>query len=141
MITLIRIFLYALLGFAFATSALAHPHVWVTMRRGRRSSILPRDTLPPAQIGGFRRLDTVAEIRELAKNWHNCLAGYLFNVNDGTSATIWRSRWRPSVFWVATAAWAGFWFRPRVREMPPSSPTSSPKFMPCSPTQASHNLR
>ena len=32
MITLIRIILYALLGFAFATSALAHPHVWVTMR-------------------------------------------------------------------------------------------------------------
>jgi hypothetical protein len=43
-------------------------------------------TLPPAEIGGFRRLDTVAEIRELAKNWRNCLAGYLFNVNDGTSA-------------------------------------------------------
>ena len=32
MITLIRIFLCALLGFAFTTSALAHPHVWVTMR-------------------------------------------------------------------------------------------------------------
>jgi hypothetical protein len=43
-------------------------------------------TLPPAEIEGFRRLDTVAEIRELAKNWRNCLAGYLFSVNDGTSA-------------------------------------------------------
>jgi hypothetical protein len=43
-------------------------------------------TLPPVEIGGFRRLDTVAEIRELAKNWQNCLADYLFNVNDGTSA-------------------------------------------------------
>ena len=41
---------------------------------------------PPAEIKGFRRLDTVAEIRELAKNWRNCLAGYLFSVNDGTSA-------------------------------------------------------
>ena len=29
--TFIRIFFYALLGFAFATSARAHPHVWVTM--------------------------------------------------------------------------------------------------------------
>src|ERR1035437_8847605 len=38
-------------------------------------------TLPPAEIEGFRRLDTVAEIRELAKNWRNCLAGYLFSVN------------------------------------------------------------
>ena len=44
------------------------------------------DTLPPVEIGGFRRLDTVAEIRELAKHWQNCLADYLFNVNDGTSA-------------------------------------------------------
>src|ERR1017187_3253857 len=43
-------------------------------------------TLPPAEIEGFRRLDTVAEIRDLAKTWHNCLAGYLFSVNDGTSA-------------------------------------------------------
>ena len=44
------------------------------------------DTLPPVEIGGFWRLDTVAEIRDLAKNWRNCLAGYLFSVNDGTSA-------------------------------------------------------
>ena len=43
-------------------------------------------TLPPVEIGGFRRLDTVAEIRDLAKNCRNCLAGYLFSVNDGTSA-------------------------------------------------------
>jgi hypothetical protein len=44
------------------------------------------DTLPLIEIGGFRRLDAVAEIRDLAKNWRNCLAGYLFSVNDGTSA-------------------------------------------------------
>lgn len=43
-------------------------------------------TLPPPQIGGFRRLDTVAEIRDLAKKWQNCLAGYLYNVNDGSAA-------------------------------------------------------
>src|SRR5450756_2460416 len=46
------------------------------------------DTLPPVEIGGFWRLDTVAEIRDLAKNWRNCLAGYLFSVNDGTSAIL-----------------------------------------------------
>jgi hypothetical protein len=44
------------------------------------------DTLPPVEIEGFRRLDTVAEIRDLAKNWHNCLAGDIFSVNDGTTA-------------------------------------------------------
>ena len=56
-----------------------------TIRQVVDSLPLPA-TLPPAEIGGFRRLDTVAEIRELAKNWRNCLAGYLFSVNDGTSA-------------------------------------------------------
>jgi hypothetical protein len=59
--------------------------VAATIRQVVDSLPLPA-TLPPAEIGGFRRLDTVAEIRELAKNWRNCLAGYLFNVNDGTSA-------------------------------------------------------
>lgn len=44
------------------------------------------NTLPPVDVGGFRRLDTVAEIRELAKKWQNCLADYLFSVNNGTSA-------------------------------------------------------
>jgi hypothetical protein len=43
-------------------------------------------TLPPGEIGEFRRLDTPAEIRELAKTWQNCLADYVFNVNHGTSA-------------------------------------------------------
>ena len=28
----------------------------------------------------------VPDTRDLAKNWRNCLAGYLFSVNDGTSA-------------------------------------------------------
>src|SRR5665811_2197101 len=44
------------------------------------------DTLPPIEIEGFRRLDAGAAIRDLAKNWQNCLADCLFNVNEGTSA-------------------------------------------------------
>src|ERR1039458_2158892 len=56
-----------------------------TIRQVVDSLPLPA-TLPPAEIEGFRRLDTVAEIRDLATNWRNCLAGYLFSVNDGTSA-------------------------------------------------------
>ena len=59
--------------------------VAATIRQVVDSLPLPA-TLPPAEIEGFRRLDTVAEIRALAKNWRNCLAGYLFSVNDGTSA-------------------------------------------------------
>jgi hypothetical protein len=44
------------------------------------------DTLPPAEIGTFRRVDCVTEVRELAKQWQNCLADYVLNINDGTSA-------------------------------------------------------
>jgi hypothetical protein len=43
-------------------------------------------TLPPAEIETFRRIDSVAEVRELAKQWQNCLADFIFNINDGTSA-------------------------------------------------------
>ena len=49
-------------------------------------SLPPLGTLLPVQVGGFRRLDTVAEIRNLAKTWSNCLADHLPNVNDGTTA-------------------------------------------------------
>ena len=44
------------------------------------------DTLPPARVGPYRRLDQIAEIRTLAKNWQNCLADYMFNINDATCA-------------------------------------------------------
>jgi hypothetical protein len=44
------------------------------------------DTLPPGEIREFRRLDTPAEIRDLAKRWQNCLTDYISNVNHGTSA-------------------------------------------------------
>jgi hypothetical protein len=40
----------------------------------------------PIVIGSFRRVDCVAEIRAIAKTWQNCLAEYLYQVNDGTSA-------------------------------------------------------
>src|ERR1017187_2442447 len=55
--------------------------------------------------------------------------------------SICRSSWRLFVLWVVTAAWAGFCFRPKVREMPTSSRTSSPKFMPPSPTLAFRKQR
>ena len=66
------------------------------------------DTLPPVEIGGFRRLDTVAEIRDVAKNWQNCLADYLFNVNEGTSA-IYLSNHRQAVCFLCRHGRMG-WF-------------------------------
>jgi hypothetical protein len=45
------------------------------------------ESIPPATVGGARRLDGVAEICRLAKRWKNCLAaGYLDAVNDGRAA-------------------------------------------------------
>jgi hypothetical protein len=46
---------------------------------------LPEPSLP-ITIGSFRRVDCVAEIRAIAKTWQNCLAEYLYQVNEGTSA-------------------------------------------------------
>jgi hypothetical protein len=44
------------------------------------------DSLPCSEIGPFRRVDSVAEIRNLAKSWSNCLADYLQAINDCTGA-------------------------------------------------------
>jgi hypothetical protein len=44
------------------------------------------DTLPPVTVGPYRRLDQIAEIRSLAKDWQNCLADYMLNITDATCA-------------------------------------------------------
>ena len=48
------------------------------------------DRLPAQQLGTFHRIDDPAQIRSLAKSWHNCLGEYLHEVNEGTSL-IYRS--------------------------------------------------
>ena len=48
------------------------------------------DRLPAQQIGTFNRVDDPAQIRALAKSWHNCLGEYVHEVNEGTSL-IYRS--------------------------------------------------
>jgi len=42
--------------------------------------------MPPTRVGTFRRLDHVAEIRAIAKNWKNCMTDFLCTINDGTGA-------------------------------------------------------
>ena len=51
---------------------------------------LPLPELPPLVVGSLYRVDRATEIRSLAKTWHNCLADYLFNINEGTAA-VYRS--------------------------------------------------
>ena len=43
-------------------------------------------SLPPPSIGPFFRVDAGGEIRTLAKGWHNCLADYVYCVDEGTAA-------------------------------------------------------
>jgi hypothetical protein len=47
-------------------------------------------TLPPVKVGPYRRIDQIAEIRSLAKDWQNCLADCLHGINDVT-CTIYRT--------------------------------------------------
>ncbi len=42
--------------------------------------------VPPAEVGGFRRLDNPTEIRSIGKIWHNCIAEWLYEINSGTAA-------------------------------------------------------
>jgi hypothetical protein len=43
-------------------------------------------SLPPPSIRPFFRVDAGGEIRALAKGWHNCLADYVYCVDEGTAA-------------------------------------------------------
>ena len=56
--------------------ALDHPHQVAAKIRQLVDGLPLPATFPPVEIGGFRRLDAVAEIRDLAKTWQNCLADY-----------------------------------------------------------------
>jgi hypothetical protein len=56
------------------------------------------DPIPPAMVGGAHRLDAVAEIRRLAKDFRNCVASaYLDSVNSGhASVYFWPHRLAPA---------------------------------------------
>ena len=41
-------------------------------------------SLPPLSVGPFFRVDAGGEIRTLAKAWHNCLADYVYSVDEGS---------------------------------------------------------
>jgi hypothetical protein len=44
------------------------------------------DALPPASVGHARRIDRVAEVRDLAKRWRNCLESYIWRIDGGECA-------------------------------------------------------
>jgi hypothetical protein len=45
-----------------------------------------QESLPPPLIGSFRRVDSVAKIRLIAKDWRNCVADCLHDINATRSA-------------------------------------------------------
>lgn len=68
------------------------------------------DTLPPVMIGPYRRLDKISEIRTLAKNWQNCLAGCVFNITDATSAVYVSDLPQPPAACLVYRQWRIGWF-------------------------------
>jgi hypothetical protein len=67
----------------------------------------------PVTIGEFRPVDSVAEIRTLAKTWRNCLADYLYDLNEGKAA-VYLSEDRQAVCLVNRYGRMG-WFLAQVR--------------------------
>jgi hypothetical protein len=82
--------------------------------------------MPPATVGGARRIDDIAEIRRLAKRWKNCLADrHLDAVNDGRSAVyLWPDAKAPSVCVVTRHGRLGWALEaakgPENAELPPA---------------------
>jgi len=96
-------------------------------RIGKLVSQLPLpDLLPPATVGGARRLDDIAEICRLAKRWKNCLADcYLDAVNECRSAIyLWPHAQTPAVCVVTRHGRLGWALQdakgPENAELPPT---------------------
>lgn len=72
--------------------------------------------LPPVQVGPARRLDNTAEIRELAKQWRNCLEDeYLSLIDKGTCCVyFWDDPDIPAIFSVKRFGRLG-WFLEDVK--------------------------
>jgi hypothetical protein len=69
--------------------------------------------MPPERIASARRLDTIFELRDLAKKWRNCLAGYADAINGGMCAVyLWEGS-PPAACLVARHGRLG-WFLDKV---------------------------
>jgi hypothetical protein len=83
------------------------------------------EPIPPAAVADARRLDSVAEIRALARRWKNCLAEiYLDSVNYGRSAIyLWPHPQSPAICLVTRHGRLGWAFEnakgPENADLPP----------------------
>jgi hypothetical protein len=67
-------------------AAVTHPGQFIAkIKRLVEALPLPK-TSPPATVGHGRRLDRIAEVRALGKDWQNCLATFMSQINEGKSA-------------------------------------------------------
>ena len=74
--------------------ALGQPNQFAAKLRALVEALPLPATLPPVEIGPFRRIDCAGQIRTLAKAWRNCLAECLCGVNDGSYAIYLSDRWQ-----------------------------------------------
>jgi hypothetical protein len=55
------------------------------------------ETMPPARFAKTERLDEIAKIRSLARDWQNCLADYRADIDAGTCAVyLWTDTEQPA---------------------------------------------
>ena len=84
------------------------------------------EPIPPIVVGGARRLDSVAEIRRLAKSWKNCLAEiYIDAVDNGRAAVyLWPDAETPAACLLARHGRLGWALEhangPENAELPPA---------------------
>jgi hypothetical protein len=84
------------------------------------------EPIPPVIVGGAHRLDSVTELRRLAKRWKNCLAGfYLDAVDNGRAAVyLWPDAETPAACLVARHGRLGWALEdakgPENAELPPA---------------------
>jgi hypothetical protein len=65
---------------------ISEPQQFVAKLRSMVEALPMPDSMPPERIASARRLDSIFELRDLAKRWQNCLASYADAINNGYCA-------------------------------------------------------
>ncbi len=79
-------------AFARQLGRCRNPRAFATIVRNVAEALPLPDTLPPQRIGAATRIDDPRQIRNLARRWRNCLAGYVDGIDGGECAFyLWQS--------------------------------------------------
>lgn len=78
--------------FARRLSRCRNPREFAAIVRNVAEVLSLPETLPPKRLGGAVRIEDPHQIRDLARRWRNCLAGYISAIDGGECAFyLWQS--------------------------------------------------